>query len=305
MPNWLCLAEADRAADDDRAVSLRPSRALRAQSGSSTPNPAPDSNGPVSRRNSSAPSVSSATWAGAASRSAPSSAGNSRAAAPSPASSSSSGCPAFCRVVPASQPNPVPVHTSTAGTIRLGSSADCSENSTRQPSSASGPPTASDGSISRKQVRTEPAGSAALASQSMNAAVRSLASRSSTGSPPRQGVGGRQGRSIRSARSMRARTATLARGQKGTGQPGTHRRIRQGVEHVREQRRRARCPPWRRPRSGRRAASRRRVRGRAGRRRRIAPAASGRRMPPSSAVSAGSTRPRATRSSANRATAAR
>ena len=224
-PNWLCLAEADEPADDDRVVSLRPSRALRAQSGSSTPNPAPDSSGPVSRRNSSAPAVSSATWAGAASRSAPSSAGNSRAAAPSPASSSSSGCPAFCRVVPASQPYPVPVHTSAAGSIRLGSSADCSENSTRQPSSAPGPSAVSDGSTSRKQVRTEPPGARRWpASPRTRSQLPGLAL-VLRGRHLDERIRGRQ-RYGPFQHGNAGGGATAARGQQGTGQPGAHRRIR-------------------------------------------------------------------------------
>ena len=104
MPNWLGRPDEDDPLAEDLVVSLRPSRALRAQSGMSTPNPAPESSGPVSRRNPSAPVVSSVTWAGAASRSAPSSAGNSLAAVPRPVSSSSSGCPVSCARAPTSQP---------------------------------------------------------------------------------------------------------------------------------------------------------------------------------------------------------
>ena len=155
------------ALDEDLAVSFRPSRALRAQSGSSTPNPAPDSSGPVSRRNSSAPAVSSATRAGAASRSAPSSAGNSRAAAPRP------GQQFLLGMCVSGQPaESAPSHTSAAGSIRLGSSADWSEKSICQvpaPRSRGASASASSGSAarpggsrcgpSRLEVRRSPASS--------------------------------------------------------------------------------------------------------------------------------------------------
>ena len=90
----------------DLVVSFSPRRALRTQSGSSTPNPAPASSGPVSLRNRNAPGVSSSTRAGAASRSASSSSPKSRAAEPSPASSSSTGSPPGA--VPAPRPVPGP-----------------------------------------------------------------------------------------------------------------------------------------------------------------------------------------------------
>ena len=79
------------AAGVERALIRRPRRRCRAQSGSRTPNPAPDSSGPASRTNFHAPAVSRLTAAGAAVRSSASSSGNSRDARPSPVSSSSSG----------------------------------------------------------------------------------------------------------------------------------------------------------------------------------------------------------------------
>ena len=59
-----CRADGEDAAELDLVVSFSPSRALRAQSGKRTPNPAPASSGPSSRRNRSAPAVSSATRPG-------------------------------------------------------------------------------------------------------------------------------------------------------------------------------------------------------------------------------------------------
>src|ERR1035441_1167592 len=88
----------------ERVVSFSPRRALRTQSGSSTPNPAPESSGPVWDRNRNAPGVSSSTMAGAASRSTPSISPNSRAAAPRPASSSSTGSGPAGRWDPAEAP---------------------------------------------------------------------------------------------------------------------------------------------------------------------------------------------------------
>ena len=75
---------------------------------------------------------------------------------------------------------------------------------------------------------------------------------------------------------MRAGTAAAARGQQGIRQPGARRRVRQGVEHLREQRAGAGAGRVGRGAAGGRHA-RRRVRGRAARRRRKARAASGRR----------------------------
>ena len=77
--------------DRDFAVIRRLRRRLRAQSGSRTPKPAPDSSGADSRRNRSAPAVSSRAAVGAAVRSSVSSSGNSREARPRPVSSSSWG----------------------------------------------------------------------------------------------------------------------------------------------------------------------------------------------------------------------
>ena len=166
----------------DRVVSFSPRRALRTQSGSSTPNPAPESNGPVSFRNRNAPGVSSSTTAGAASRNAPSISPNNLAAAPSPASSSSAGSvPPETRARPVN-PEPRPAHTSAAEIMRLGSSADCSANSTRQGSKSGAPGSpGSPGSVSRKQVRTGPAGIRAPSSQASSSAASCCASASSCG----------------------------------------------------------------------------------------------------------------------------
>ena len=156
--------------DRDLVVSLSPSRDLRTQSGSSTPNPAPASSGPVSLRNCRAPLVSSSTASGAAPSSSRSSSGNSREARPRPASRSSSGN----RMPTAAQPSAVsPDQMSAAGSSRLGSSVDWSASSTRQPdccgcsAGSSGP--AAGGSVSRKQVRTGPGGSWAASCQVQSA----------------------------------------------------------------------------------------------------------------------------------------
>ena len=241
MPNWLCLPEAAGPLDVDLVVSFRPSRALRAQSGISTPNPAADSSGPVSRKNSSAPAVSSVTSAGCrlAQR------GVERGEQPGRGAEAGEQfllwmAGALARA-PTSQPYPAPVHTSAAGSIRLGSSADWSENSTRQ---SSGPPagagacsatlssaavssaavSSDGGSTRRKQVRTEPPGSAELASQSVNSAASSLASRSSVPSATsRRGCGPVRASSIRSATGDTGGAAAAARGQQRAGQPGADR----------------------------------------------------------------------------------
>ncbi len=332
-PNWLCRAEADELLGV-LAVSFSPSRARRAQSGSSTPNPAPDSSGPVSRRKSSAPAASSPTRAGAASRSAPSSAGNSRAAAPSPASSSSSGCASA-----ASQPSPAPAQTSGAGSIRLGSSVDCSENSTRQLASslalaaslvipgssalpdpqmsgADGAATFTDisgyansgataggagGSMRRKQVRTGPAGRAAMASHSANADVSSRASRSS--SSPSTATRGSDAVRDSTARSITGILAGRRPRRAGSRAPGS--RVR-AIASARSSSIPASNGPGASSAAARQAAGIAAASSRA----RCASAAdsTGRQRAaywPSSLIRVGSTRPRVTRSSANRATAAR
>ena len=262
--------------------------------------------------------MSSATSAGAASRSAPSSAGNSRAAVPSPASSSSSGWPASPR---ASQPNPVPVHTSAAGSIRLGSSADCSENSTRQaPVVRRRPPPAASALSSRRRRRPRQRG---VRLDQPEAGPDRAAGQRRAGQPLGerggqlpclalvgrarhldQGIGAVRATSIRSRCRDLGRAAAAPRGQQGTRQPGARRRVRQRVEHVRQQRaglRGAGVGRAARQAAGIAAASSRAC---------CASAAdsTGRQRaayPPSSGVSTGSTRPRATRSAANRATAAR
>ena len=200
--------------------------ALRTQSGSSTPNPAPASSGPVSLRNRNAPGVSISSSAGAASRSASSSSAKSRAAAPRPASSSSTG------IAAGGEPGPAPAQTSAAEIIRLGSSADCSANSTRQ-GSASGVA----GSASRKQVRTGPG-------------------RDHGAVPPRVELGGQRGRfrlvlrrhhvdagigrgqghHVPFGQRQAGRDAAAPRGQQRGGQPGPRGRVGQGIQGAAEQR---------------------------------------------------------------------
>ena len=176
------------------------------------------------------------------------------------------------------------------------------------------------GSTKRKQVRTEPPGSAELASQSVNSAASSHASRSSVPSvTSRSGCGPVRASSIRSATGIRPGAPTAARGQQRGGQPGADRCVGHGVQHVREQR------TWR--------GARREVRAGAGQTglastglantvrqaagmaaasslacRASAADSTGRQRaqyPASSLVSTGTTRPRTARSAANRPTAAR
>src|SRR5487761_1745243 len=129
MPNFGSVTDPAEV-DFDLVVSLRPSLDLRTQSGSSTPNPAPDSSGAACRRKPNAPSVSRVTSAGVAPRSASSSSGNSRAARPRPASSSSSGC-----LIPAARPAvDAPAQTAAAGITRLGPAVAGGANPPRQSS---------------------------------------------------------------------------------------------------------------------------------------------------------------------------
>ena len=300
-------------------MSLSPSRDRRTQSGSSTPNPAPDSSGAACRRKPNASSVSSVTSAGAGLRSARSSLGKSLAARPSPASSSSSGC-----LIPAARPAvETPAQTSVAGIIRLGSSVDWSANSTRQsPGTSSGvpplplasaeflaapspaPSSPSSGSISRKQVRTGPAGSCAAECQASSRAASSAASclssvvvtstwppadvsatiqRSATGMragrcPRRAGSSGCPASRARAAASVRASSAAV-RIRADDPSPASAARHIAGIPAASSRARSASAPDS----TGRHLAA----------------------CPPSSARSAGSTRPRSARSAPSRATAAR
>ena len=282
----------------DRVVSFSPSRALRTQSGSSTPNPAPESSGPVSFRKRNAPGVSRSTAVGADSRSAPSSSPNSRAAAPSPASSSSTGsAPTPVPPVPGFRnAEPSPAHRSAAETIRLGSSADCSANSTRH-----GSPSGSAGSASRKQVRIGPAGirapsshasrSAASAAASVSSwgvvasrrasvAVRAITNRSGqgtrAGARPRLALSSGPGSRVRAAASARPSSAAASSDPGGSEPAARH---DGGIAAARSRARWASAPSS----TGRQRAA----------------------YPPSSATRTGSTRPRTTRPSAKRARAAR
>ena len=292
-PNRATPAPADEPAVlRDRVVSFSPSLALRTQSGSSTPNPAPASSGPVSLRNRNAPAVSISTRAGAASRSASSSSPNSRAGR------AQAGQQLLHRVAAGGHPRPPagPDQTSAAETIRLGSSADCSANSTRQ-----GSESWLAGSASRKQVRTGPAGITALSRHASSSAaspavsasscgvttsrrasvvVRASTNRSATGR--RAGVRPRRGGS--SEAGSRARAAASARASRTlpSSVPGA-------------------CPETARQDGGM-AAARSRARCAS------APPSTGRHRAAYAAPSAsstGSTRPRAARLAAKRATAAR
>ena len=132
------------------AVSRRPSRedGLVHQPGSWTPNPAVPSLGAAVLRNRWASSVSNARCAGRAVRSARSSSGYRRAALPSSARKVSCGAStlrASARSLPRER------QTASASTTRLGSSEDCS------PSFTCHSPSSSIGSTSRKQARTGPA----------------------------------------------------------------------------------------------------------------------------------------------------
>ena len=117
------------------ASSLSRSRSVH-HGGASTPNPACSSAGAASRRNPIAASGVRSRPVGAASRSAGSSSGHSRTAWPRPPSSRS--CGSAIRRPSALSPLPLALHTSAAGTSRLGSSLAWSTNSTRHGAEASG-----------------------------------------------------------------------------------------------------------------------------------------------------------------------
>ena len=111
-----------------RVVIFRPSRALRTQSGSSTPKPAPDSSGPVCCRNRNAPSVSSVTASGAGSSQPVVELGE------QPGGRAEPGQQVLLRVPdpgrgPAAR-RARPTRCRPRSSSRLGSSVDCSANST-------------------------------------------------------------------------------------------------------------------------------------------------------------------------------
>ncbi len=193
---------------------------MRTQSGSSTPNPAPASSGPVSFRNRNAPGVSSSSIVGSGSRSASSSSPNSRAAAPSPASSSSTG---------SSPPGPKPwpaQASAAAGTIRLGSSVDCSANSTRHGSSSGtsrlGQPEAGPHRAGRDQRAVQPR-------------VQLRGQLGGLGLVPRRhhveaSIGAGQCDHVPFGQRNVSRSTAAPRGQEGTGQAGARRGVGEAVE---------------------------------------------------------------------------
>jgi len=181
--------------DEDRVVSFRPSRALRAQSGISTPNPPPTAAGGFPQEIERSRGVQR-DLGGRGPRAARRRARETAWRVPRPASSSSSACPVCGSSRRPSSRIRLRPHVG-GGQLRLGSAADWSENSTRQASAPSAPARSAPprpvrarrgdgrsacdaavsslaGSTRRKQVRTPSAlaGSAALASQSASVAAR-------------------------------------------------------------------------------------------------------------------------------------
>ena len=227
------------------------------------------------------------------------------AARPSPASSSSSGC-----LIPAARPAvEAPAQTSAADIIRLGSSVDCSANSTRQspglssgvpgrcrlacadvlgPAPSPSPPASPrSGSISRKQVRTGPAGRCAAGCQasSRGGQLRCLLLVFRCGDLD-LGAGRGERRDPALGHRDAGRLAPAAGGkQRLRGEPGPGGGVGEGVQRVGQDQGR-RPIAGARPR-GTARASRRRARARVRRRH---PDSTGRHRaayPPSSARSAG------------------
>ena len=213
-------------------MSFRPSRDLRAQSGSSTPNPAPDSSGAVPSGNGTPPRCP------VRSRRAPGRAASVQLGE-QPGGPAQPGQQFLLRVGdPARGPAAAPAQTSAAGIIRLGSSVDWSANSTRQcprevrragplrlapvrsswygvPARLVAPAPPLTGSISRKQVRTGPAGRCAAACQASSPAASSVASASSSAVAPSTPASGPVSAAAqRSATGMRADPTPAAGGSR-------------------------------------------------------------------------------------------